>query len=253
MLAPLAHNASQFLPHARVLFEVACAAGVPDVVLLDLDTDAIAARAGTAMLTEPVDVRIMLTMQGSPALPVTVQDLAAAVRVSPDHLRRRVLPRLHAGGHLEQTEGGQWQGCYRFRSLARRVVTIEAKLRDWRGGLGQAARHTAVADEAWLVLGSSGSAAVARADWFTTYGVGLALLSTDGDLTKVARPNVNRSRQPHRELLVERAVGLHVRGKVSGPLPRVFGSVLVASTGDDPRLAGVAGRSPRRGSPQPQR
>jgi hypothetical protein len=241
MLEPLTQTASQLLPDAHVLFEVPCSAGVPDVVLLELDGDALASRSGTAMLHEPIDVRIMLALQASPAIPLTLRDLAAAVRVSPDHLRRRVLPRMTAGGHLEPLDGA-WRAMYAFRSLARRVLTVEAKLRDWRGGLGQATRHTAVADEAWLILGSAGNAAAARAAWFAMYGVGLATLSTDGQLTKIVEPNVNRSRQPDRELLVERAVGLHLGGEVSGPLPQVFGTVPVASTGADPRLRGGAAR-----------
>jgi hypothetical protein len=241
MLAPLTLRAGQLLPRAYVLFEIACSAGVPDLVLLDLDEEALASRAGTSMLVEPVDVRVMLALQASPAVPVTTNQLAQRVLVSTDHLRRRVLPRLVAGGHVEDADGA-CRSQYQFRSLARRVVTVEAKLRNWRAGLGQATRHTAVADEAWLVLDADTCrAAAARSDWFTTYGVGLASLSSDAELTRLVEPSVNRSRQPQRELLVERTVGLHLRGEVSGPLPRVFGNVLVASTGDDPRLPAASG------------
>lgn len=242
MLAPLASGAGHFLPAAQVLFEIPCTAGVPDLVLLNLDRDAIARRCATAPLTEPLDVRVMLALQTSPALPMSTQDLSASVRVSTDHLRRTVLPRLVAGGHVERADEG-WRGVYAFRSLARSVVTVEAKIRNWRGGLAQATRHTAVADQAWLVLDRHRSrAAIAHSDWFRTYGVGLATLSNDGALSTLVHPNVNRSRQPHRELLVERAVRLHLAGAVSGPLPRVFGSVPLASTGDDPRLAGASAR-----------
>lgn len=241
MLAPLAAAAEHFLANSQVLFEVPCTAGVPDLVLLALDERAVADRVGTAQLTEPIDVRVMLAMQGSPALPWTAQAIAEAVRVTPDHLRRTVLPRLLDGGHLKQTDGG-WASAYAFRSLARSLVTIEAKIKDWRGGLAQATRHTTVADQAWLVVDAHRSRpAVAHADWFSTYGVGLASLSTDGTLSTLILPNVNRSRQPHRELLVERAVRLHLAGAVSGPLPRVFGAVPVA-TGADPRLAGASAR-----------
>lgn len=242
MLAPLAAGAAHFLPAAQVLFEVPCTAGVPDLVLLDLDLDAIARRCATAPLTEPVDVRVMLALQTSPALPMSTQGVSASVRVSTDHLRRTILPRLVAGGHVERAGVG-WRGAYAFQSLARSVVTVEAKIRNWRGGLAQATRHTAVADQAWLVLDARrGRAAAAHADWFSTYDVGLATLSTDGELSTLVRPNVNRSRQPHRELLIERAVRLHLAGAISGPLPRVFGTVPMASTGDDPRLAGASGR-----------
>lgn len=252
MLAPLARQVEQLLPGGEVLFEVACTAGVPDLVLLDVDREAVAARAGTAALVEPVDVRVMLAMQASPVRSLSAFELSDAALVSAAHLRRTVLPRLVEGGHLEAAEGG-WRGAYEWRSLAHKVVTVEVKLRDWRRGLAQASRHTAVADEAWLVLDARTSdTAQSHADWFATYGVGLASLPIDGDLTMLVPPNVNRSRQPHRELLVERAVSLHLEGSVSGPIPRVFGAVLVASTGDDPRLPGAAGRSAQRGARVPQ-
>ncbi len=245
MLAPLAQQADRFLAGAEVLFEVACRAGVPDLVLLDVDHDAIAARAGTAALVEPVDVRVMLALKASPMRRLTTDALSTAVLVSPGHLRRRVIPRLVEGGHLEHADDG-WRSVSDGRSLARKIITIEMKRRDWRGGLAQAGRHTAVADEAWLVLDAQTShAAASHEDWFSTCSVGLASLSFNGGLTMLVRPTVNRSRPQHRELLVERAINLMRQGVSSGPLPRVFGSVLVASTGDDPRLPGGAARSAR--------
>lgn len=243
MLAPLARRADTLLTGAEVLFEIPCTAGVPDLALLDIDREAVAARVGTAPLLEPVDVRVMLALQSTTMRPLTTNALSEATVVSRAHMLRTVLPRLVDGGHVEAADGG-WRSVYPWRSLARKVVTVEVKLRDWRRGLAQAIRHTAVADEAWLVLDAHTSRpAQSHADWFTTYGVGLGSLSVDGDLTRLVPPNVNRSRQPNRELLIERAVCLHLQGSISGPVPQVFGSVQLASTGDDPRLQGAVGRS----------
>lgn len=239
MLAPLAAAAEAFLPESSVMFEVACSGGVPDVVLLDLDADALAERGDRAPLQHSVDVLVMLLLQTSPAMPVPLPVLAGECHVSVGHLRRRGVPRLVAGGHvLDGWEQHGLVGSYQFRSLARRVVTLEAKLRDWRGGLAQAVRHTAIADEAWLVVDEAAvKPAAANAGHFTLFDVGLASLSRDGEVRRLVEPQVNRSRQPARELLVERAVGLRQAGQVSGPLPRVFGEVLAASDGNDPRLA----------------
>lgn len=241
MLAPLAARSDAFLPGATVLFEVACTAGVPDLVLLELDHDAVRDRQGAAPLEHPVDVTALLALQSAPDVPMPAQAIADWVHVSAEHLRRRVLPRLVDGGHALATDDG-WQGAYPFRSLARRVITIEAKLRDWRGGLAQASRHAVVADEAWLVVDARAVAPTrTRLAGFYMFDVGLASLSTDGRLERLSTPRVNRSRQPGRELLVERAVALHVGGQASGALPRVFGKVLVA-TEADPRLGGAPGR-----------
>lgn len=239
MLAPLAARSDQFLSDATVLFEVACTAGVPDLVLLQLDHDALRDRRGAAPLEHPVDVAVLLALQSSPDLPMPSRAIAERVHVSPEHLRRRVFPRLVDSGHAVAVGNG-WQCVYRFRSLARRVITVEAKLADWRRGLAQASRHAVVADEAWLVVDER-AAGRAHLAGFAMFDVGLASLSSDGRLDRLSIPRVNRSRQPGRELLVERAVALHRSGQVSGALPRVFGTVLVA-TEADPRLAGGSGR-----------
>jgi len=238
MLGPLAACADTFLPSCLIMYEIACTGGIPDVVLLDVDRDALSERGDRAPLEQPIDVLVMLALQSSPALPISVQALAAECHVSVGHLGRTVLPRLQAGRHvIAAVDGTGWSTAYMFRSLARRVVTIEAKLKDWRGGLAQAARHSAIADEAWLVIDESAiRPAAAHPAHFAMFDVGLASLSAEGRLKQLLAPQLNRSRQPGRELLVERALALHLAGRVSGDLPRVFGTVLVASDGRDPRL-----------------
>jgi hypothetical protein len=242
MLAPLALVASKLATNPLVLFEIPCSAGVPDMVLLELDKAAMTKRNGAEPLTEPIDVRVMLAM-ASVRSPLKrfwdIDELASAVGASAAHLRRTVLPRLAETSHIT-VDGTRWAPAYKFRSLARRLVTIEAKLRDWRGGVAQASRHTAVADAAWVALDARTVATAANhPEWFSTYGVGLLSVSSSGEVDPLISPARTCPRQPDRELLAERAVALHVSGKVSGPLPMVFGNVLVASRGADPRLVGA--------------
>jgi hypothetical protein len=242
MLMPLAEAASKFAKNPCVLFEVPCNAGVPDIVFLELDRLAIASRRGTEPLTEPVDVRLMSAM-GSVRAPTrrlwTLDELSSSAGVSAAHLRRTVLPRLVDCGHIA-VDGSRWVPTYRFRSLARRIVTIEAKLRDWRGGVAQASRHTAVADAAWVAVDArTAGTAASHPEWFSMYGVGLVSVSSTGQVEPLITPALSSPRLPDRELLAERAASLHFSGKVSGPLPKVFGHTLIASTGVDPRLVGV--------------
>jgi hypothetical protein len=240
MLAPLLERADEFLPGGVALFEVPCTAGIPDLVLIDIDQRAIGERGDAAPLTQSIDVNVMLALQAT-IHGHTAAELAAACHVTAAHLRRLVLPRLIEGGHID-LDADHYRPRYAFRSLARTLVTIETKLRDWRGGLGQASRHATVADQAWLVLDARSTAAVRRVEWFRSYGVALGLLSFEGQLARVVEPGVNRSRQPDRELLAERAVALYGSGVSCGPLPRVFGG-FPSATGPDPRLPGVEARS----------
>ena len=122
-------------------------------------------------------------------------------------------------------------------------MTIEAKRRDWRRGLGQAGRHAAGADAAWLVLdGAYTGSAVERADWFRAMGVGLAGLDPDGTLRLLLPPSGTRMLRARRELLAERLAELYCSGAVSGPVGRVFGRDLAPSTGADPRRSGAPER-----------
>lgn len=242
MLAPLTLAAHRFARNPLVLFEIPCAAGIPDIVLLELNSAALTNRRGAEPLTEPIDVRVMLAMDSVGASTRrfwTADEVSNSVGTGSPHLRRTVLPRLLESGHVTM-DGSRWAPTYKFQSLARRIVTIEAKLRDWRSGVAQAARHTAVSDDAWVALDArSVDTAASHPEWFSTYGVGLLSVSTTGAVTPIISPACPSSRRPDRELLAERAVALHLTGNVSGPLPLVFGNTLVASRGVDPRLAGV--------------
>ena len=97
-----------------------------------------------------------------------------------------------------------------------------------------------IVDAAWVAIDARSAVTAANhPEWFTMYGVGLVSVSPSGDVEPLITPGPSRTRQPGRELLAERAAALHLSGQVSGPLLRVFGQTLVASTGVDPRLAGA--------------
>ena len=134
-------------------------------------------------------------------------------------------------------ERDEWHPTHRYRSLATSVVTVEAKLRDWRRGVMQASRHRLASDAAWLAVDSARSArAVEAKQWFVTYGVGLAVVSASGTVEPSIFPNAKRVRNADRELLVERSANIHGSGARSGSLSHVFGRFLSVSTGVDPRL-----------------
>ena len=234
-------------PGAVAVFEVPSAAGVPDVVATVFDQDVITARADTGFVTDPAGLAALLAL--SDALgrrwALDAHQVATAAGVTASYARSRVLPGLAARGLAVMTAPGRWTAAGSYRSPACTLVTIEAKLRDWRRGLGQAARHAAGADAAWLILdGASTRPAAVRADWFRATGVGLAGLSQDGTLQFLLRPSGEAVLRTRRELLAERLAELHCAGAVSGPVGRVFGRHLAPSAGADPRST-AAGCSPR--------
>ncbi len=246
MLGLIAAAVREFAgPGAVAVFEVQSAAGVPDVVATVFDQDVLKARTGTGFVTDAASLAALLAL--SDALgrrrALDALQIAAAAGVTASYVRSRVLPGLAARGLAVMMAPGRWTAVSQYRSPASTLVTIEAKLRDWRRGLGQAARHATGADAAWLVLdGACTRSAVGRADWFRAMGVGLAGLDPDGTLRLLLRPSGAGILRARRELLAERLAELHCSGAVSGPVGRVFGRDLAPSTGADPRRSGAPER-----------
>jgi hypothetical protein len=237
MLSVIATNSPVFNVRAIPLFEIPSSTGVPDVVLVRFSPAGLRERTDRSFLLDLTDVRTMLTATSVPRTQgMPVANLADRVGISARHLRSVILPRLADGGHMTRA-GDEWRPTHRYPSLATSVVTVEAKLRDWRRGLMQASRHRLAADAAWLAIDSTRSApALAAKHWFLNYGVGLALVSTDGTVAPVVPPNPKQARSADRELLVERSASIHVSGARSGSVSHVFGRFLSVTTGVDPRL-----------------
>lgn len=253
---------SQIADHARYLlqqsgdvntfFEVQAPAGIPDVVLVQFNQSEVAKRYKLGL--EPVldlpSMSALITLQTLSRKYDRTGDgfktsqISSLSGVSPGHLSSSVLPKLAHGGHLERVKRGYWTVTYSNRSLARKIVTVEAKIRDWRSGYSQTLRHRISADQAWLVLDSGfANPALAHSDWFRQGRIGLATLHEDHGLRpKVTPPQRIDVSAAYRELLAERAFLLHRTGQVSGPVQHVFGAHLTTTTGSDPRLVGASER-----------
>ena len=135
-------------PGAVAAFEVQSAAGIPDVVATVFDRDVIEDRAGRGFVTDAGGLGALLALSDArdACRALDVRQVAAAAGLTPSYVRSRVLPGLGARGLAVMTAPGRWTAAGRYRSPARTLVTVEAKLSDWRRGLGQAARHAAGAD-----------------------------------------------------------------------------------------------------------
>jgi hypothetical protein len=170
-------------PGAVAVFEVHSAAGVPDVDAADLTRMSLRDRARCGFVTDAAGLAVLLALSDARDVygPLGIHQVATAVGLTASYVRSRVLPGLRTRGLAVVAAPGRWTTAGRYRSPARTLVTVEAKLRDWRRGLYQAARHAAGADAAWLVLDSARTRpAVSRADWFRVARVGLAGLDPDG-------------------------------------------------------------------------
>jgi hypothetical protein len=209
-----------------VFSEVPAVHGVPDLTAIRFDWDAISVRqaANVRPLATDTEVRTVLAL-GCATMPSA--ELARLTNMTPEYVRRAVVPLLvergwisvHASGSLSRTPGSQW--------IARRVVTIEAKLRDWHRAIGQARRQQLSADAAFVALETT-SARNLEGDLSTIAAGGIGVIAVDPATQRVSvliRPRYlpkQRSRVG-RMLIAERCLDMWQRGELEGQIYPVFG------------------------------
>jgi hypothetical protein len=246
MLAPISANAGMFLTPARrrsgfqVFYELIVGHGIADVVVIQFDERAVQERLrdDQGPVEDHLQMRTLLAVQTRPR---RIADLAEGLRVSPDYLRRAVLPRLVEGGWVSRSDSQEWALTTPFRPVARAIIAIEAKRRDWPRGLSQARRYRSFANQTYVVLDAVGTQSLLNKRQLLDDTVGFALVDAGSHrLRMVTRPPW-RSPLSRAEFALagERAWSLALQGRRSGPLGHVFGQQWRATAIPDPRLVGA--------------
>ena len=103
----------------------------------------------------------------------------------------RVLNMLVKQGLLTRLKNGMYEGLDSVSSPIDTVVSIEAKLRDWRRALRQAYRYREFSNQSWVLMDAYRvSPALAQIQQFIRSGVGLASINTSGELFIHHEPTV---------------------------------------------------------------
>lgn len=201
-----------------VIGEVPAAQGIADVVAVRFDTDALHERFNSSVgpITSPLRVRVLHML--SKNRPVRTSTLAARVGTTATALTRSTLGPLAELGLVElRTDTVRSTGVW--RPVPAHVTAVELKLSKWRDALRQADNFAISADRAWLVLDAARSAAAVRESAFiASFGVGLAVIGSTGELQVVAPP---RGRRPERWLraLMAEQVWAAAPSEVASVLP----------------------------------
>lgn len=153
LVSALAGQHRRLWPAARnrvVRAERGYGRGVADLVVLDFDPDALEARRRSGL--DPVDVSLAyfvgaLRRDG----PADIDAIERVDRSVSARTNRKVIRSLLASGHVVE-RAGRFELHPALRPALARIVAIEAKLGDWRGGLLQAGRYTAFADQSYLAV-----------------------------------------------------------------------------------------------------
>ncbi|WP_223692194.1 hypothetical protein [Leifsonia poae] len=206
--------------------EVPAARGVPDLTAVRFDFGKIGARhqAGIRPLTTDVEVRVVFALSGGGR---TVDELCADTRLSRDYLRRSVLPMLEQLGWM-QAVGPKLLLRPAAEFVGGRVVTVEAKLRDWLRAFNQARHQQVSADAAYIALDAQTiRRASDQVEGMRQRGIGVILVDPANERRRVvARPSrVLSATQTRigRALIAERCLSLYLRGERAGQVSPVFG------------------------------
>ena len=209
----------------EVFTEVPAIHGVPDLAAIRFVPEAVRQReeAGVRPLTTDTEVRAVMHLSRGPQ---RVRELSDLMGMGPDYLRRAVVPLLvdlgwvrFESGWVERNPAAVWTG--------RRVVTVEAKLRDWRGAISQARRQQLSADAAYVALDVDVCHRIfADLDHIANSGIGVVAV----DAARQAATVLVRPRRLPRELtavgralVAERSLDMLRRGTREGQIYPVFG------------------------------
>lgn len=253
MIGPILDAVDEFthgLPDAtaHTFLEVALAGGVPDVVIVAFDADAVRYRLAHG-LGPVTSLTSMRALDGLSAGVMEIGALATHTGLSRAHLRRTVLPALAAAGWVDALHGRSTRIDVRHahEQLTQWVVTIEAKRSAWAAAVAQARRHLLAADRAFIALDArSARRALTTAPALARQGVGVAMVAAGtptvgfgpiGLAGVVSYPDVRRpglppsARAPRsvdRRLVAERVWDMRLRGVTKGRTHPVFGRDLTA-------------------------
>jgi hypothetical protein len=205
--------------------EVPAVHGVPDVTAVRFDESIVARRraAGVRPLTTDTEVSAILSI-GSRS---SVEVVAQRMRTTTDYVRKAVLPLLEQAGWVT-VDGGEIHRIPEAGWVGRRVVTVEAKRRDWVRAVAQARRQRYSADAAYVAVDAA-AAPVVDENVVRVAHEGIGLLAVDAATQKVrvlARP-VGRLgpdlTRLGRILIAERCLAMRERGVHEGQIYPVFG------------------------------
>lgn len=207
--------------------EVPAVHGVPDLAAIRFDEDAIIRRmqARIAPLTTDVEVRAVLAL-GQDAL--NIVELSERMRTTRDYVRRAVLPLLERQGWVQRSDDGRISRHPDAVWVARRVVTVEAKLRDWTRAVAQARRQRFSADAAYIAVDRSATAGMLP-DLEAIADNGIGVLTVDAEfgrcrvLVRPARVLTRAQTMVGRMLIAERCLDMRGRGETDGQIYPVFG------------------------------
>lgn len=216
----------------EVFSEVPAVHGVPDLVGIRFNQAPLARRieAGVRPLSTDAEVRVVMAI-GDGCDIRTVGDRAG---LSNEYARRNMIPLLTDLGWIESDGADAVRRRPEAQWVAGRVVTIEAKLRDWQKALVQARRQRLSGDAAYIAMDALAMQGLTPyLAKLAAEGIGAIAVDAERERAVVlSRPvRIGGARkEAGRNLLSERCLGMLDRGTHEGQIYPVFGWTLPPAT-----------------------
>jgi hypothetical protein len=178
------------------LREFATSCGVADLIGVSLAKVDVTSKASLG-LVPPEWAYILCRLPSQ--IPFTIADLAEIANVSRSSARSILKVFSETGFCAPCSKEKAWIKAFDPAPVARRIVAVEAKLRDWRRALYQAVQHADYATQCWVVLDQAALYnAQQHEDEFEHRGVGLAGLAANGDIDVIVNAADRIPRLPYR-------------------------------------------------------
>src|SRR3989344_6010256 len=137
--------------------EVGVGYGVADLVLIKLIPGQCAIRLKNKQLKpllreDYFKIFRYLPEEESGKNPATLDHLVKRTKLSKSFLKYQILRQLEHDGYIRKVDGDFYFKINGWMPIAKEIVAIEAKLKDWKRGFIQANRYKSFANKAYLAL-----------------------------------------------------------------------------------------------------
>lgn len=210
MMPILLANRGSIIKHDKKVLareEFSAGTGIADVVMFSVDDKVLSKRLKKhrAALTDYRILSTYLAISRSPD--ITLGELVSKLNFSKKAISEDIIPTLTEAS-LITTSGGSYK-CISGeiqQSPVTKCVAIEAKVKDWKGGIKQACRYKEFADETYLAIYKQHSAVpLKNIAFFQALNVGL-LIVDDGHVEMAFQPDTSRFNMFNRLLASERLI-----------------------------------------------
>jgi len=139
--------------------EIGAGYGVADLVLVSLDTNKCSIRKGHGQSSPLLNEAFFKVLKNIPDInkrgsvePVNLDTLIKKTKFSKGFLKYSILQELEKTGYIKMVGNNTYFKVNGWVPLAKEVIAIEAKIKDWKRGFLQAYRYKTFADNVYLAI-----------------------------------------------------------------------------------------------------